>query len=69
MPFGGHKLSLDQAPTRRARHFLPGHRQKIPPKLLKNKENTPPGSFDRRVQRSEAAWDVHLRRFGLEIWE
>jgi hypothetical protein len=69
MPIGSYTHALDRSQLRRARHFLPGDRQNIPPKLLKNNENSPPDFFARRVQRLEAAWEKNLRRCGLEIWE
>jgi hypothetical protein len=62
------RLSLrPNSPPRSDRHFLPGDGQKIPYKLLKNNENTPPEFFGRGVQGSEAVCNVHIRHCGLEI--
>jgi hypothetical protein len=69
MPIGDYSYVLDRSPVRPARHLLPGHRQNIPPKLLKNNENNAPDLFARGVQALEAVWNVNLRRCGLEIWE
>ncbi|WP_160167597.1 hypothetical protein [Bradyrhizobium oligotrophicum] len=49
------------------RQILPGPRQNIPRKRLKNNANTPPGSFGRAVQRSEAVCELRRRHCGLEI--
>jgi hypothetical protein len=51
------------ARARAGRHILPGGRQKIPPKYLKNNKKTAPGLPGLSVQRSEAAWDVCQRRW------
>jgi hypothetical protein len=69
MPMGSCIDVVDRSPHWRARHFLPGHRQNIPPKSLKNKKNSAPDFIARRVQWLEAVWDVNLRRCGLGIWE
>jgi hypothetical protein len=69
MLIGGYTHVLDLLPLGRARHLLPGHRQNIPPKPLKNNKNSAPDFFARRVQGPEAVWEENLRRCGLENWE
>jgi hypothetical protein len=69
MLIGGYTHVLDWSLRRRARHLLPGDRQNLPPKLLKNNENSAPDFIARRVQGPEAVWEENLRRCGLENWE
>jgi len=69
MPMSGYTCSFNLVPVWRARHFLPGHRQNIPHKPLKNNKNSAPDLLARSVQGPEAVWDVNRRRCGLEIWE
>jgi hypothetical protein len=51
------------------RHFLPGDRQKLPCKLLKNMKNPRLVCSAISFKGQEAAWIVGRRHVGLEIEE
>jgi hypothetical protein len=50
MPIGGYTSVQNSSLIVRGRQLLPGDRQNIPLKSLKNKENSAPDFFHRRVQ-------------------